>query len=202
MAGRPKLRDLSDEERYEAYLQIEYRKALDELARANGIGGRGMELISGLCGWKRMYVGFLTRILREHVCLYGFPDLVVLKAQMEECGVECTSACERMYTAFLSSEQDNCLSFTIDGTQFTLFHDKFSHHLALEDGFFYVEKRFLRMPTETLIGCIRLTVPYIPRIKEMAAEAKRQVPVVAMVRKIKKIAKAKTGTQDSSKTGV
>lgn len=203
-ARRPKLRDLPREERYEMYFKIEYQHALDDFIRVLGMEEHYKVRVRQIYRWECVYMNFLSRILKEHTGIYNHPSLSVLKEQIEGCGLECELACEDLYYTPQVGMKYDCVKFTVGGMRFTLVNDWLwsMHSLSIAKTMQQIDGALLRMPASVLIECIRDSIPFIPRIKELAEDAERQAPAVAMVRRIRRMTKKNASVQDSSDTKV
>lgn len=190
---KTKLQDLPLEERLETYLKIEYQKALDEFILMLGMTKVAAARYRQWVSWVDYYTGFLSRILKEHLKEDIVLDLSECKAKLDEWGIECELSSKRSafaVSAFAVYEDvKKCLTFSIDGVSFSLFKEGTRISLCVDEVHYVLGDKSLKMTSLELIDGIRLSTSYIPRIKKMMADAEKQAPTVAMVRKIKRAAK-------------
>lgn len=190
---KKKLQDLPLEERLEWYLNTVYFRAVGDFIQMLNIPDIDTAERRLWTNWVSYYTGFLSRILEEHLKGDMVLDLSECKAQLEEYGIECELSSTRSafaVSAFAISEDVNkCLKFSIDGVSFSLFKDGTRISLCVDEVHSVLGYEPLKMTSLELIDCIRLSTSYIPRIKEMIADAEKKAPAVAMVRKIRKAAK-------------
>lgn len=176
------------EERLELYLYTVYCRAVGVFIQMLNIPDIDTAERRHWTNWVSYYAGFLSRILEEHLKEDIVLDLSECKAQLEEYGIECELSSKR--SAFAVSEDVNkCLEFSIDGVSFSLFKDGTRISLCVDEVHSVLGYKPLKMTSLELIDGIRLSTSYIPRIKEMIADAEKKAPAVAMVRKIRKAAK-------------